>query len=107
VCRRSSLEDHLRTTRGDDGASSDGEEDDEEAWEGWEIESKSSDDSSDSRGWIDVKSGGEDHLSVSDSDSEHEKSRAQPLEHDGPSSDANRPDINARNDKGVLKSLSF
>ncbi|KAH9978317.1 protein required for actin cytoskeleton organization and cell cycle progression [Russula compacta] len=84
------LEDHLRTTRGDDGASSDGEEDDEEAWEGWEIESESSDDSSDSRGWIDVESGGEDHLSVSDSDSEHEKRGAQPPENDGPASDANR-----------------
>ncbi|KAF8502240.1 hypothetical protein F5888DRAFT_1887692 [Russula emetica] len=30
------LEDHLRTTRGEDEASGDGEEEDE-AWEGWEI----------------------------------------------------------------------
>jgi hypothetical protein len=49
-----------------------GEEEDE-AWEGWEIGSESSDDSSDSGGLIDVESGGEDHLDVSDSDDEDGK----------------------------------
>ncbi|KAH9978314.1 SDA1-domain-containing protein [Russula compacta] len=100
------LEDHLRTTRGDDGASSDGEEDDEEAWEGWEIESESFDDPSDSRGWIDVESGGEDHLGISDSDNEYGKSRAQPPENDWPVGDANRTSTLATT-KVCLKAYIF
>ena len=53
------------------------------SWEGWEIESDSSDSSPDSGGWIDVKGDGEVHLSLSDSKDEDEKP-------DGPAVDANR-----------------
>jgi len=63
---------------------------DEEAWEGWEMVSVSSDDSSDSGGWIDVESDGEDHLSLSDSDGEDEKGKEKPPEDDGPVNDTNR-----------------
>jgi protein SDA1 len=52
--------------------------------------SASSDGSSDSGGWIDVESDGEDHLSLSDSGGEDEKGKAEPLENDGPVNDANR-----------------
>jgi protein SDA1 len=53
------------------------------------LESESSD-SSDSGGWIDVESDGEDHLSVSDGDGEDEKNREKLPENDGPTIDANR-----------------
>lgn len=52
--------------------------------------SDSSDDSSDSDGWINVESDGEDHLSFSDSDGEDEKCKGKPLENDGLVNDANR-----------------
>ncbi|KAF8502237.1 hypothetical protein F5888DRAFT_1632171 [Russula emetica] len=61
------LEDHLRTTHGEDEASGDGEEEDE-AWEGWE-------------------SSGEDHLDVSDSDDEDGKNGDKLRKEDG---DVNR-----------------
>ncbi|KAI0256010.1 SDA1-domain-containing protein [Lactifluus subvellereus] len=85
------LEDHLRAIHGEVGASGNGEED-EEAWEGWEIQSESSNDSSDSGGWIGVESDGEDHLSISDSDGDggDEKSRTKLPENDGPSIEVNR-----------------
>ena len=54
--------------RGEDKPPSDGEEDDEKAWEGWEQESESSDNLSDSGSWIDVESDGGDHLNISDSE---------------------------------------
>jgi protein SDA1 len=76
------------TTHGEDEGS--GDEDEAGAWEGWEIESDSSDDSSDSGGWIDVESDGEDHLNVSDSDGEDGKSGDKLRKDDGPASDANR-----------------
>jgi len=51
-------------------ASGYGEGDDKEAWESWAIKSDSSEDSSDSGSWTNVESDGEDHLSLSNSDSE-------------------------------------
>jgi protein SDA1 len=54
------------------------------------MESASSNDSSDSGGWIDVESDGEDHLDLSDSGGEDEKVKEKPLEKDGPINDANR-----------------
>jgi len=59
------------------------------------MESASSDDSSDSGGWIDVESDGEDHLSLSDSDGEDEKGKEKPPENDGPVNDANRTSARA------------
>lgn len=50
------------------------EEDDEAAWENWDVETDSSE--SESEGWIDVSSDGED-LEVSDSEDEKEMSSAQ------------------------------
>jgi protein SDA1 len=78
----------LRTTRGEDEASGDGEDEDG-AWEGWEIGSESSDDSSDSGGWIDVDDGG-DHLDVSDSDDEDGKDGDELRKDDGSADDVNR-----------------
>lgn len=50
-----------------------GLEDDDEAgsddWEGWEVDSESSDSSSED-GWIDVPSDNEEELAISDSDGE-------------------------------------
>lgn len=79
----------MRTTRGEDEESGDGEEEDE-AWEGWEIGSESSDDSSDSGGWIDIESDGEDHLNVSDSDAEDGKNGDKLRKDDGSPGDVNR-----------------
>ncbi|OSX64728.1 hypothetical protein POSPLADRAFT_1064899 [Postia placenta MAD-698-R-SB12] len=65
------LEDHLKALRAEEGiASGDENEDDEAAWEGWDVES--SEDSDDSGGWMDVESDGED-LEISDSEDEGEK----------------------------------
>ncbi len=54
------------------------------------MESESSDDSSDSGGWIGVESDGEDHLNISDSDDEGGKSRDKLRKDDEPASGANR-----------------
>ncbi|KAH9004634.1 protein required for actin cytoskeleton organization and cell cycle progression [Lactarius hatsudake] len=78
------LEDHLRT-HGEDKPPGDDND-----WEGWELESASSDDSSDSGGWIDVESDGGDHLSVSDSEDEDKKSVGKLPPNEGSSTDANR-----------------
>lgn len=63
------LEDHLRKLREEDGVASDAEEeeDDEGAWEGWDVEEDSSDESED--GWVNVESDSED-LEISDSEDE-------------------------------------
>ncbi|KAL4249562.1 Protein SDA1 [Abortiporus biennis] len=62
------LEDHLQKLREEDGVDMDNlDEDDEGAWDGWDVESDTSEESAD--GWIDVESDGED-LVVSDSDDE-------------------------------------
>lgn len=49
------------------------------------MQSESSDDSSDSGGWIDVESGGENELSISDSDGEGDMSSTRLPDNDGPS----------------------
>jgi protein SDA1 len=84
------LEDHLRTMHGEDMAPSDGEEDDEKAWEGWELESESSDDLSDAGSWIDVESDGGDHLNISDSEDESKKRNGELPVNEGPSTEENR-----------------
>lgn len=66
------------------------EEDNENAWEGWELESESSDDSSDSGGWIDVESDGGDHLNISDSEDEGKKSHGKTAANEALSTEANR-----------------
>lgn len=45
-------------------------EDDEAAWEGWDVESNSSGDSDDSGSWHDVQSDGGEAFDVSESDHE-------------------------------------
>ena len=87
----------MKTTCGEDKAFGEEESDDEEVWEGWEVESESSDDSSDSGAWTDVESDGEDHLSISDGDGEDGKTGERLPDH------RCQPDLNARNDKGVLR----
>ncbi|CAK5279508.1 unnamed protein product [Mycena citricolor] len=69
------LEDHLQQLREED--SNVMEEDDEAAWEGWDVDSDSSD--SESEGWINVSDNEED-LHISDSDDENEKKPVVPLE---------------------------
>ncbi|KAI0646751.1 SDA1-domain-containing protein [Trametes meyenii] len=65
------LEDHLKKLREEDGvASGDEEEDNEAAWEGWDVESDS-DESSD--GWVNVDSDSDEDLEVSDSEDEEDK----------------------------------
>ncbi|PIL23698.1 hypothetical protein GSI_13447 [Ganoderma sinense ZZ0214-1] len=65
------LEDHLKKLREEDGVGSGDEEDDEGAWEGWDVESDSSEESSD--GWISVDSDSDADLEVSDSGDEADK----------------------------------
>jgi len=48
-------------------------ENDEAAWDGWDVESNQSDDSDDSGSWHDIKSDGEEAFDVSDSDNESPK----------------------------------
>ncbi|TBU28964.1 SDA1-domain-containing protein [Dichomitus squalens] len=63
------LEDHLKKLREEDGAASgDEDEGDEAAWEGWDVESDSSEESSD--GWLDVDSDSDEDIEVSDSEDE-------------------------------------
>ncbi|KAH9830989.1 SDA1-domain-containing protein [Rhodofomes roseus] len=70
------LEDHLQKLREEEGVASDAEGDDEAGWEGWDLESDSSEESDVSEGWIDVDSGGEDDLDISDSEDEADKKDA-------------------------------
>ncbi|KAH7889879.1 SDA1-domain-containing protein [Phlebopus sp. FC_14] len=74
------LEDHLKKLREEETGEVAGDEDDDDdaAWEGWDIESDSSEDS-ESEGWIDVESDGDD-LDVSDSEDEKEKPDVTPGE---------------------------
>lgn len=66
------MEDHYKRLREEDGIESGGEEesDDEAAWEGWDVESDSSESE---EGWIDVESDGDDDLDISDSEDESDK----------------------------------
>ncbi|GJJ07770.1 hypothetical protein Clacol_001975 [Clathrus columnatus] len=67
------LEAHFEKLRAeDDGNGVEvNEEDDEAAWEGWEVDSETSD--SESEGWIDVSSDDEDDIVISDSEDESTK----------------------------------
>ncbi|EPT01810.1 hypothetical protein FOMPIDRAFT_1161029 [Fomitopsis schrenkii] len=68
------LEDHLKKLREEEGVESGAEDEgDEAAWEGWDLESDSSDDSDDGNGWIDVESDGDEDLEISDSEDEGDK----------------------------------
>ncbi|GJE97055.1 SDA1-domain-containing protein [Phanerochaete sordida] len=68
------LEDHLKKLREEDGAESGGEaeEDDEAAWEGWDVEEDSEEESEDD--WINVQSDSDD-LEISDSEDEDGKGK--------------------------------
>ncbi|KII88862.1 hypothetical protein PLICRDRAFT_40507 [Plicaturopsis crispa FD-325 SS-3] len=80
------LEDHLKKLREEDSNMKSDDEDDEAAWNGWDVESGSSDDSSEDEDWIDVDSDGEDHLDISDSEDEQdgkEKGKERAAEGDG------------------------
>ncbi len=66
------LEDHLKKLREEDGVASGVEdEDDEAAWEGWDVESDSDEESSD--GWQEVDSDSDGDLEISDSEDEDGK----------------------------------
>ncbi|KAK7061025.1 Severe Depolymerization of Actin [Paramarasmius palmivorus] len=65
------LEDHLQKLREEDGEMN--EEDEEAAWNGWDVESDSSEESDESEGWINVESSDEEFIDVSDSEDEGEK----------------------------------
>lgn len=65
------------------------EEDDEAAWENWDVETDSSE--SDSEGWMDVSSDGED-LEVSDSEDEQETTSVQAKDKDEADKDAQAQD---------------
>lgn len=76
ICSMQLLEDHLKKLREEEGVESGAEgEGDEAAWEGWDLESDSSEDDSDddASGWIDVGSDGPDDLEISDSEDEGNK----------------------------------
>ncbi|KAI6043102.1 SDA1-domain-containing protein [Pisolithus marmoratus] len=74
------LEDHLRKLREEEtGKVEEPEaEDDEAAWEGWDVETDSESDS-ESEGWIDVESDGDD-LEMSDSEDETLTKKPVPME---------------------------
>ncbi|KDQ60554.1 hypothetical protein JAAARDRAFT_190731 [Jaapia argillacea MUCL 33604] len=73
------LEDHLQQLREEEGINSaDEEEADAAAWDRWEVETDSSEESSDSGGWMDVDSDGDDNLDISDSEDEAERSKNLP-----------------------------
>ncbi|TFK42834.1 protein required for actin cytoskeleton organization and cell cycle progression [Crucibulum laeve] len=61
------LEDHLQKLREEDGVEAD--EDDEAAWNGWDVGSDSEDDDSESEGWINVDDD-DNNLVISDSEDE-------------------------------------
>ncbi|CAE6476948.1 unnamed protein product [Rhizoctonia solani] len=69
------LEDHLENKNsGNPDAGSDVGSEDEDGWDGWDVESDSGESSSASEGWVDVESDGEE-LDISDSDDEQGKKR--------------------------------
>ncbi|KZP29977.1 actin cytoskeleton organization and cell cycle progression protein [Athelia psychrophila] len=83
------LEDHLQQQRAGDGDKM--EEDEEAAWEGWDVESDS--EGSDSEEWMDVDQGGEDNLNISDSEDEADKpSGSKPTGADADATPAAAPD---------------
>lgn len=66
------LEDHLQRLRDEDGVIMNEDDEDEAAWQGWDIESDSSDES-ESEGWIDVEDNDNNTLNISDSEDEGDK----------------------------------
>ncbi|KAJ8095236.1 Severe Depolymerization of Actin [Marasmius tenuissimus] len=64
------LEDHLQKLREEDNVE---EMDEEAAWNGWDAESDSSEDSDGSEDWINVEDSDQEYFDVSDSDDEKEK----------------------------------
>lgn len=70
------MEDHLQKLRDEEGIEKDAGEDNEDAWRGWDIESDSSADSSESDGWIDVDDGQDDDINISDDEEEGDASIA-------------------------------
>jgi len=76
------LEGHLKKLREEQNRN---DEDDESAWQGWDVQSNS-DESFGTDRWIDVDSENDDHLSISDSDNEQDKTDRGETELD----DANR-----------------
>lgn len=69
----------------------DGDEEAKDGWEGWEVGSDSDESSSDSEGWVDVSSDGED-LVLSDSEDEKENADDKGAEKKENSEEAN-PDL--------------
>lgn len=63
------MEDHLQNLREDQ----DQDDGSDNGWDGWDVESDNSEES-ESEGWMDVDSGGEDHLEFSDSEDDRDKS---------------------------------
>ncbi|KIJ69642.1 hypothetical protein HYDPIDRAFT_172966 [Hydnomerulius pinastri MD-312] len=63
------LEDHFKALRAEETGGDMEVDDDEAAWEGWDVQTDSSESDSESEGWISVESDGED-LEVSDSEDE-------------------------------------
>lgn len=64
------LEDHLKRLRDEEAVDAGRVEDDEAEWDGWNIESDSSGDDSESEGWIAVDSDSDGDLKISDSEDE-------------------------------------
>jgi protein SDA1 len=64
------LEDHLEKLRAEESYATGGAEDNDAAWEGWDVESESSQESSEDEGWIEVVSDDDDHFNLSDSEDE-------------------------------------
>ena len=58
----------MKKLREEEGVELADEDNDEAGWEGWDVESDSSEESSD--GWIDVESDGDEDLEISDSEDE-------------------------------------
>lgn len=54
----------------------DAPQDDDAGWEGWDVETDSSDDESESEGWINVDDG-DDDLEISDSEDDEPKKTSQ------------------------------
>ncbi|KAI0058950.1 protein required for actin cytoskeleton organization and cell cycle progression [Artomyces pyxidatus] len=98
------LEDHLNALREEAGEASGEDEDDEEAWNGWDVESDSSDSSSDGEGWIDVDSDGDDHVSISDSEDEDEKGKKAKVGENNPGEEI--PDPNRTSTLATTKILT-
>jgi protein SDA1 len=69
------LEDHLESKNAEGSDAGLGAEfDEEDGWEGWDVESDSDESSSASEGWIEVESDSEE-LYISDSDDEENQKR--------------------------------